>query len=165
MTTPIATTESSKHQLVLDFERMANRSFELCMQALMKVDFYAGLLRRLEAGQSITDELPVVATLSSDVVKQTVQRLKKLAEAAANEAWELPNEFKDSFVTTVQSELPTNELIPQYRVDYVAETKIGQVRVAAKSWRRNVTVEVNGSADAVKAAYGRMIWTGLQGVD
>lgn len=39
MTTPIATTESSNHQLVLDFERMAHRSFELCMQALMKVDF------------------------------------------------------------------------------------------------------------------------------
>ena len=163
MTTPIATTESSKHQLEIDFERMANRSFELCMQAHMKVDFYAGLLRRLEEGQSITDELPVVATLSSDVVKQTVQRLKKQAELAANEAWELPNEFKGSFVTTVQSELPTNELIPQYRVDYVAETKEGQVRVKAKNWRRNVTVEVEGSAEAVKAAYGRMIWTGLRG--
>ena len=162
MTAPKATTESSKHQLVLDFERMANRSFELCMQALMKVDFYAGLLRKLKAGQSIADELPVVATMSPEIVKQTVQRLKKQAELAANEAWELPNEFKGSFVTTVQSELPSNELIPQYRVDYVAETKVGQVRVKAKNWRRNVNVEIDGSADAVKAAYGRMIWTGLQ---
>ena len=161
MTTPIATTESSKHQLVLDFERMANRSFELCMQALMKVDFYAGLLRRLEAGQTIADELPVVATMSPDLIKLTVQRLKRQAEAAAQEAWELPNELKGSFGTTVWSELPPNELIPQYCVDYVAETKVGQVRVKAKNWRRNVTVEVDGSADAVKAAYGRMIWTGL----
>jgi hypothetical protein len=69
----------------------------------------------------------------------------------------------NSFVTTVQPELPKNELIPQYSVDYVAVTKVGQVRVKAKNWRRNVTVEVDGSADAVKAAYGRMIWTGLQG--
>ena len=68
MTTPIATTESPKHQLEIDFERMAHRSFELCLQALMKVDFYAGLLRRLEAGQSIEDELPVVASMSPEVV-------------------------------------------------------------------------------------------------
>ncbi len=165
MTAPKATTESSKHQLEIDFERMVNRSFELCMQALMKVDFYTCLLRRLEAGQSIADELSVVATMSPEVVKLTVQRLKKQAELAANEAWELPNEFKGSFVTTVQSELPKNELIPQYSVDYVAVTKVGQVRVKAKNWRRNVTVEVevDGSAEAVKAAYGRMIWTGLRG--
>jgi hypothetical protein len=163
MTTPIATTESPKHQLVIDFERMAQRSFVLCMEALGKVDFYVGLLRRLEAGQSIADELPVIATMKPEVVIQAVQRLKKQAEAASNEAWELPNEFKGSFVTTVCSSLPPNELIPQYSVDYVAETKVGLVRVKAKNWRRNVTVEVDGSADAVKAAYGRMIWTGLQG--
>ncbi|BDU53411.1 hypothetical protein [Limnohabitans sp. INBF002] len=162
MTTPIATTESSKHQLVLDFERMANRSFELCMQELMKVDFYAGLLRRLEAGQSIADELPVVANMSPELVKLTVQRLKKQAELAANEAWELPNELKGSFVTTVRSAVTQGELIPQYCVDYVAETKVGQVRVKAKNWRRNVTVEVDGSAEAIKAAYVQMVFAGLQ---
>jgi hypothetical protein len=162
MTTPIATTESSKHQLEIDFERMANCSFELCMQALMKVDFYAGLLRRLEAGQSIAYELPVVATMSPEVVKLTVQRLKKQAELAANEAWELPNEFKGSFVTTVRSMLSEGELIPQYDAQYIAETKHGQVRVTAKNWRRNVIVEVEGKVDAMTSSYGRMIWTGLQ---
>jgi hypothetical protein len=162
MTTPIATTESSKHQLVLDFERMANRSFELCMQELMKVDFYAGLLRRLEAGQSIADELPVVATMSPDLIKLTVQRLKRQAEATAQEAWELPNELKGSFGTTVCSSLPPNELIPQYSVDYVSDTKVGQVRVKAKNWRRNVTVEVHGNAEALKAGYGQMVLAGLK---
>jgi len=161
MTTPIATTESSKHQLEIDFERMANRSFGLCIQALMKVDFYAGLLRRLEAGQSIADELPVVATMSPEVVDLTVERLKKQAELAANEAWELPNELKGSFVTTVRSTMTQGELIPQFDVEYIAETKVGQVLVAVRNWRRNVTVKVDGGADAVKAAYGRMIWTGL----
>jgi hypothetical protein len=162
MTKPIATTESSKHQLEIDFERMANRSFELCMQALMKVDFHACLLRRLEAGQSIADELPVVANMSPEFVKLTVQRLKKQAELAANEAWELPNELKGSFVTTVRSAVTQGELIPQYDVEYVAETKVGQVRVVAKNWRRNVTVEVDGSAEAIKAAYVQMVFAGLK---
>jgi len=162
MTTPIATTESSKHQLVFDFERMTHRSFELCMEALSKVDFYAGLLLRLEAGQSIADELPVVANMSPDLVKLTVQRLKTQATAAANEAWELPNELKGSFVTTVRSVLPEGELIPQYDVEYVAETKVGQVGVTARNWRRNVTINIQGSDEAMGAAYGRMIWTSLQ---
>jgi hypothetical protein len=162
MTTPIATTESPKHQLVIDFERMAQRSFELCMEALNKVDFYTRLLRRLEEGQSIADELPVVATMSSDLVQLTVQRLKKQAEIAANEAWELPTELKGSFVTTVRSVLHEGELIPRFDVEYVAETKVGQVRVHAKNWRRRVTVEVLGTSESMSAAYGRMIWTGLQ---
>lgn len=162
MTTPIATTESPKHQLVIDFERMAQRSFELCMDALGKVDFYAGLLRRLEAGQSIADELPVVATMSSEVFMQTVQRLKKQAEIAASDAWELPTELKGSFVTTVRSALPEGELIPQYDVEYVAETKVGQVRVQAKNWRRKVNVEVLASAEAMSAVYGQMVLEGLK---
>jgi hypothetical protein len=162
MTTPIATTESSNHQLILDFERMAHRSFELCMQALMKVDFYEGLLRRLAAGQSIADELPVVENMSFELVKLTVQRLKKQAELAANEAWELPNELKGSFVTTVRSAVTQGELIPQYDVKYVAETNVGKVQVAARNWRRNVTVEVQGGAEATKVAYGQMVFAGLQ---
>lgn len=162
MTTPIATTESSNHQLEIDFERMANRSFELCMEALMKVDFFAGLLRRLEEGQSIADELPVAATMSPEVVMQTVQRLKKQAELSANEAWELPNEFKGSIVTTVRSTLPPNELIPQYVVEYVTETKVGEVRVLVMNLRRNVTVEVHGTSEAMKACYGQMVLAGLK---
>lgn len=162
MTTPIATTESSKHQLEIDFERMAHRSFELCMQAHMKVDFYAGLLRRLEAGQSIAHELPVVATMSPDLIKLTVQRLKRQAELAANEAWELPKELKDSFVTTVRSTMTQGELIPQYDVEYIAESKVGRVLVAVRNWRRNVTVEVQGGAEAIKAAYVQMVFAGLK---
>lgn len=162
MTTPIATTGSPKHQLVIDFERMAQRSFELCMEALNKVDFYAGLLRRLEAGQSIADELPVVATMSPEVVMQTVQRLKKQAEIAASEAWELPTELKGSFVTTVRSALPEGELIPQYDVEYVAGTNEGSVRVLASNWRRNVTVQVLGQVEAISSAYGQMVFAGLK---
>lgn len=161
MTTPIATTESPKHQLVIDFERMAQRSFELCMEALLKVDFYSGLLRRLEAGQSIADELPVVATISPDLVKLTVQRLKKHSEIEAVEAWELPTELKGSFVTTVRSALPQGELIPQYDVEYVAETKIGQVHIYVRNWRRKVTLEMQASAEAMNAVYGQMVLAAL----
>jgi hypothetical protein len=161
MTTPIATTESPKHQLVIDFESMAQRSFELCMEALGKVDFYAGLLRRLEAGQSIADELPVIATMSPEVVMQTIQRLKKQAEMAASEAWELPNELKGSFVTTVRSMLSEGELIPQYDVEYVANSDRGLVRVLASNWRRKITVDVQGNVDALDAAYGRMVLDAL----
>jgi hypothetical protein len=162
MTTPIATTESPKHQLVIDFERMAQRSFELCMDALGKVDFYKRLLRRLEEGQSIADELPVVATMSPDLVNLTVQRLKKQAEIAASEAWELPTELKGSFVTTVRSVLPEGELIPQYDVEYVAETNEEPVRVLAKNWRRKVNVEVLASAEAMSVVYGQMVFAGLK---
>lgn len=111
--------------------------------------------------QSIADELPVVATMSPDLIKLTVQRLKRQAEAAAQEAWELPDELKGSFVTTVRSTMNQGELIPQFDVEYMAETKVGQVRVAAECWRRNVTVEVQGGAEAIKTAYGQMVISGM----
>ena len=163
MTTPIATTNSSKHELALDFERRANRSFELCIQALLKVDFYKSLLRGLEAGKSIADQLPVVEKLPPDLVTQTVQNLLHKAQFESQEAWELPKELKGSFSTTVTSQLPDGELIPQYLVHYEAETKAGSVKVIAKNWRRNVSVVIEGSREAMTAAYGRMIWHGVKG--
>lgn len=163
MTIPVALTERTKHQLLEHFERMAQRSFELCMQALLKADFYKSLLRGLESGRSIADQLPVVAALGPDLVQQTVENLLRQAEFEALEAWELPAELKGSFGTTVASELPEDELIPQYCVLYQAETKAGAVKVTARNFRRNVSVEIQGSSQAMTSAYGRMIWTGIKG--
>ena len=91
-----------------------------------------------------------------------MDRASELINKIAANNWELPNELKGSFVTTVRSAVTQGELIPQYDVEYVAETKVGQVRVAAKNWRRNVTVEVQGATDAIKAAYVQMVLAGLK---
>ena len=163
MIKPTATTESPKHQLQIDFERMAKRSFELCVAELLNVDFYNSVLRKIDAGKSIADELPVTANLSPEVVRETVQRLKLASEIAANEAWELPSSLKGSFLTTVRSELPDEELIPQYDVEYRVETDVGPVKVLVNSWRRRVSVEVKGSELALDAAYGQMVFAGVIG--
>jgi hypothetical protein len=147
MTSPTAMTakSESRDQLFDAFMMMAKRSFELSEQARANVVFYKAVLRKLDSGVSIEDEVPEVKGMMADVVRLTVQRLLKLNQVRADEAWELADSYKDCFLTTVRSALPDGELIPQYDVEYVGQVEAGDAKISVKTFRRNIEVEVQGS--------------------
>lgn len=146
MTSPKATTANSdsRAQLHEAFMTMAKTSFELSEQARANVVFYKAVLRKLDSGVSIEDEVPEVKGMMADVVRLTVQRLLKLNQVRADEAWELADSYKGCFLTTVRSALPDGELIPQYDVEYVGQVEAGDAKISIKTFRRNIEVEVQG---------------------
>jgi hypothetical protein len=146
MTSPTATTENSysRSDLHEAFMTMAKRSFELSEQARANVVFYKAVLRKLDSGVSIEDEVPEVKGMMADAVRLTVQRLLKLNQLRADEAWELVDSYKGCFLTTVRSALPDGELIPQYDVEYVGQVEAGDTKISMKTFRRNIEVEVQG---------------------
>ena len=166
MTTPTATTEVSESKALLQdaFEKMARRSFELSMEALMKVDFYKAVLRKIGYGHSIEDEVPQAIGMSPADVQKVVMQLKQKAMDAANEAWELSASLQGSFHTTVRSALPDGELIPQYDVEYVVRMEAGEAKISVKTWRRNVEVEVVGSDLAAEQLWIAMSMAAMMGV-
>ena len=162
MTKPDLTTEKPiRDQLHELFLAMAQRSFTESLVQLNKVNFYDSVLRRILTGQSIEEEVPQAKGMAPDVLKLTVQRLKRQAEVAATESWELSAALAGSFRTTVRSVEANGELIPQYDVEHVADTEAGQVRIAIKTWRRNLAVEVVGSDGGVNALNAQMAFGAL----
>jgi len=158
MTSPTAMTENadSRTQLHDAFMTMAKRSFELSEQARANVVFYKAVLRKLDSGVSIEDEVPEVKGMMADVVRLTVQRLQKLNQVRADEAWELADSYKGCFLTTVRSALPDGELIPQYDVEYVGQVEAGDAKISVKTFRRNIEVEVQGSDLALDQLWVQM---------
>jgi hypothetical protein len=151
MTSPTATIKNpdSRDQLFDAFMTMAKRSFELCEQARANVVFYKTVLRKLDDGESIEAEVPEVKGMMADAVRLTVQRLLKLNQVRADEAWELADNYKSCFHTTVRSVLPEAELIPQYDVEYVGQVEVGDTKILVKTFRRNIQVKVHGSDEAL----------------
>ena len=158
MTSLKATTANSdsRAQLHEAFMTMAKRSFELSEQARANVVFYKAVLSKLDSGVSIEDEVPEVKGMMADAVRLTVQRLLKLNQVRADEAWELADSYKGCFLTTVRSALPDGELIPQYDVEYVGQVEAGDTKISVKTFRRNIEVEVQGSDLALDQLWVQM---------
>lgn len=162
MTTPNAMTEisDSRHQLHAAFMTMAKRSFELCEQARRNMDFYEAVLRKLDRGESIGDEVPEAKGMMPDALRLTVQRLHKLNRVRADQAWELPENLQSCFLTVVRSRLPKGELIPQYVVEYVGQAD-AKAKIKVKTMRRNLKVDVTGSDEKLEDLWIQMSYAAM----
>jgi hypothetical protein len=162
MTRPDLTAEKPvREQLQELFLQMAQRSFAESMDKLNRVNFYDGVIARVEAGGDISEDVPEVRGLSLAEVVAVARKLRQQAACAAVSAWELSAALAGSFRTTVRSVEVEDELIPQYDVEHLAETTEGQVRIGIKTWRRNITVEVVGPDAGVNALNAQMALAAL----
>ena len=162
MTKPDLTAEKPVREQLHDlFVTMAQRSFAESMECLNRVNFYDGVIARVEAGGDISTDVPEAASKSVEEVVAVARQLRQQAAGAAVSSWELSTALAGSFRTTVRSVDADGELIPQYDVEHVADTEEGQVRIAIKTWRRNVDVEVVGSDAGVNALNAQMAFGAL----
>ena len=153
--------KSVREQLHELFIAMAQRSFDACMESQNRVNFYDGVIKRVEAGGDISADVPEVTDKSVAEVVAVARKLRQQAAGAAISAWELSAALAGSFRTTVRSVDAERELIPQFDVEHVADTEVGQVRINIRTWRRNISVEVVGSDAGVNALNAQMALAAL----
>lgn len=162
MTKPDLTAEKPvREQLHELFLAMAQRSFAASMECLNRVNFYDGVIARVEVGGDISADVPEAAGKSVEEVVAVARKLRQHAAGAAISSWNLSAALAGSFRTTVRSVESDGELIPQYDVEHVADTEAGQVRIAIKTWRRNLDVEVVSSDVGVNALNAQMAFGAL----
>ena len=162
MTRPVLTAEKSvREQLHELFLAMAQRSFGACMDSLNRVNFYDGVIARVQAGGDISADVPEVRDKSVAEVVAVARKLRQQAAGAAISAWELSAALAGNFRTTVRSVEAQGELIPQYDVEHVADTEAGQVRISIRTWRRNISVEIVGADVGFNALNAQMALAAL----
>jgi hypothetical protein len=162
MTRPVLTAEKSvREQLHELFLAMAQRSFDTCMESQNRVNFYDGVIARVQAGGDISADVPEVTDKSVAEVVAVARTLRQQAAGAAISAWELSAALAGSFRTTVRSVEAQGELIPQYDVEHVADTEAGQVRISIRTWRRNLDVEIVGADAGINAMNAQMALAAL----
>lgn len=158
MTQPTTTSGIPDYRSMMrsEFERVANQSFEACMTALHKVDFYKIVLGRVERDVSIEDEVPEARCMSADSLKQVVLDLMARAAVASKHAWDLTEVYSTVFESSIRMTLPDREILPQFDIEHLARVDAGEVQVKIKTFRRNIEVEVVGNDAAVERVWFAM---------
>ena len=162
MTTSTATTEfNAREALLQHFEKNGLANFEKTIKSLQELDFYKHVLAKLEQGVDLSDELPELRKLKIQSAKKIVKQLVTESEKAATIVWESP--FK-LFSTSVRSSIDESSLLPSFEVLYTAKVSGGAVRIALSTWRRNLTVSVEGKEAACETVHGQLILASMRGL-
>jgi len=157
MTLPTTTIEIPIRSQILDvFKGLSDQAFESSVQALRNVDFYDGVLRSLDKGHSILDQVPEAAGMMPDAVYLSVQRLRRLNQVRVDAAWNLPASYQVCFHTTINFSLPPNELIPQFHIEYAGIVDYGAATVLVNTFRRVIEVEIQGTDQALNQLWLHM---------
>jgi hypothetical protein len=158
MTTPQATTAALEKL----FTNWANASFEKSIECFNELGFYQHVTAKLDAGADMSQDLPELKSVKSNVAKATVKKLAKQAAEGVDAAWALPSSVAKLFRTTIRSDNDDQSLLPCFDVEYKAETAKGVVKIAVKTWRRNVTVAVDGQTAALDLLHGQVVIAGMR---
>lgn len=158
MTTPQATTEAIEKL----FTNWANASFRKCIDLIDERGFYQHVLDKLDANADMSSDLPELQNVSGKVAKTTLKRLMQQAAEGVDAAWELPTNLGKLFRTTIRSHQDDISLLPCFDVEYKAETAKGVVKIAVKTWRRKVTVTVEGKSEALDFLHGQVAIAGMR---
>ena len=160
MTTSTATTEfNAREALRQHFEKNGLANFEKTIKSLQQLDFYKHVLAKLEQGVDLSDELPELRKLKIQSAKKIVKQLIAESEKAATLVWESP--FK-LFRTSVRYSIDESSLLPNFDVLYVAKVSGGTVKIALNTWRRNLTVSVEGKEAACDTVHGQLVMAGIR---
>ncbi|MFO0108282.1 MAG: hypothetical protein ACK52H_13600 [Burkholderiales bacterium] len=158
MTTPQATTAALEKL----FTNWANASFEKSIECFNEHGFYQHVMAKLDAGADLSQDLPELKNVKNNVAKATVKKLAKQAAEGVDAAWALPSSVAKLFRTTIRSSNNDQSLLPCFDAEYKAETAKGVVKIAVKTWRRNVTVAVDGQTAALDLMHGQVVIAGMR---
>ncbi len=160
MTTSTATTEfDAREALRQHFEKNALTAFNSCIELLKQREFYLHALSKIEQGADLSGELPELRQLKISVVKKVVKQLIRDTEKAAALVWESPLKI---FTTSARSSIDELSLLPIFDVLYTAKSKSGAVKITVKTWRRNLTVAVEGNESACYSVHGQIVMAGMR---
>lgn len=163
MTTSTATTKVDTGEALRQFfESNAITALGRVIAMLQERDLYAYALNKLEQGEDLSADLPELKDIKPTVAKKVMQRMVADAEKAASSAWDLSSNVAKLFHTTVRSHGNEMSLMPCFDVEYKADTAKGVVKIAVNTWRRNVTVTVDGKDAALDLLHGQVVMAGMR---
>jgi len=162
MTSSTATTEfDAREELRQHFEKNGLTNFEKIIKLLQELNFYKHVLTKLEQGVDLSDELPELRKLKIQSAKKIVKQLIAESEKATTLVWESPLKL---FRTSVRYGFDESSLLPSFDVSYTAKVNGEAVKIALRTWRRNITVTVEGKEGACDNVHGQLVLAGMREV-
>ena len=163
MTTSTATTEfNAREELRHFFEVNALTAFSNCIELLKQRDFYLHALSKIEQGADLTIDLPELKSVRKASALKICKQLAKNSEKVAVTAWDLNPSLRNFFQTYKKIITDEYSLLPVFEIEYRADSKHGAVKVSIKTFRRNLTVALDGSDLHCEKLYAQVVMQRLK---
>jgi len=164
MLTPLPTAEKSRHHQELEtlFENWAQTSFADSIKFIREVEHYQRVLERIQAGEDLSDELVVLNQHTQQSAMAVIEKLIANSLVAIEQAWALKPNVARLFNLSIRQRTHELSTPPCFDVQYQEQTAKGTVTVLVATWRRNITVTVEGSDEAAAAAAQQLVLLGMR---
>lgn len=164
MHAPLPTAERSQHHQELEalFKKWAQQSFIDSMESMREVEHYQQVLQRMQAGEDLSDELVALKNQTMQSAVTVIKSLIAQSTACIEQAWSLKPNVARLFAVSVRQRMHDLSAAPCFDVQYQAKTAEGFVTVHVTTWRRNITVTVDGDDQALSTLSNKLIVEGLR---
>lgn len=164
MYTPLPTAARSQYHHELDekFTIWAQRSLIDSIKFMREVEHYQRVLDRIQAGEDLSDELVALKKHTQQSAMAVIEQLIADSTVAIEQAWALQPNVARLFTVSVRQRIHELSAVPCFDVQYQGKTSKGIATVTVTTWRRNITVRVEGSDEAVTAAAKQLVLLGMK---
>jgi hypothetical protein len=160
MTTSTATTEfDAREALRQHFEKNGLANFQKSIESLQDIDFYNHVLKKIEQGVDLSIEMPELRKVKSSIARKVIKKLIIDSENSVTSFWESPIK---TLSTSIRYTVDDSSLLPKFDVLYKAQAAKGVVKITLKTWRRNLSVAVDGDIATCENIYAQLVMAALR---
>jgi len=124
------------------FEQYTESALETVRQSLIAKRYYTSVAHRLDLGEDLSDEVPILKKVGLSKAKQVVDTALKDFQQEAKAVWELPEILQEMSQTKVTLSYNRLEILPRYRVLHQFQTVAGKVSVEIMTAGLNFRIDI-----------------------
>ena len=134
------------------FNRYAESALDQIHQGLAAIDFYAEVIDRLNKGIDISDSVPEVKRVGSQIALDTAREMLADYIKRVELIWDLPKPLKGIATTKISKHKERLENLPRYEVIYTFTLDSGKITINITTANRNHRLEIDTDRNTMKAA-------------
>ncbi len=125
------------------FNELASSAMSRSRDRVADRKFFEQVRVRIEAGESLTAELPQLAHLETTEVLGILDNLVKRCDSEMRDYWAIPS--NSGIESEIRQELRADEVLPRITATYTATTEVGMVTVTVSSKGNRTDVQLDTS--------------------
>ena len=134
------------------FNRYAESALDQIHHGLAAIDFYGEIIDRLNKGIDISDSVPEVKRVGTQIALDTAREMLSDYIKRVEHIWDLPKPLKDIATTKISKHKERLENLPRYDVTHTFKLESGKISINITTANRNHRLEINTDQNIMKAA-------------
>lgn len=133
------------------FQDYADAAINRVHQGKLAINFYKEAIKRLEAGIDISDSIPEIKRVGSNIALDEAKAALDEHENKVAHTWDLPKILSSILTTRISQHKDHLENLPRYEVTHKFILEAGTVIVTITTANRNVKITIDAGSNPMRA--------------